>query len=203
MYNKGKYNRQGYNRIGDEGGEDHVSLIGQNTLTLVYDTEVVPITYIGEQYSYANSPWMPFSGFYPNHWLQSRDLNVYFAGNDGYVHRYGVGNTDNGQKIRAHYSTAPITLEAPDLMKRLRWMDIDHEKLPDSFLRILYRMDEEEDWKLLCDLRQTDKYHFVEFPRQLFRKIHLRFENANTGCEFILNSVSLDMVVRGQMKEMV
>ncbi len=204
MFNRGKFNVTGFHWILEMAEDESVGLIGQNVLTMAYDTEIVPITYIGEQYSYANSPWMPFSGFYPNQWLNSRDLNVYFAGNDGYVYQYGVGNTDNGEKISAHYVTAPITLQVPDLVKRLRWIDVDHKKLPDSFLRILYRMDEESDWQLLCDLSQDNlDYPFIEFPRKLFRKIYLRFENAHTGCEFTLNSVSLDMVVRGQQKEMV
>ena len=204
MYNRSKFNVAGFNWIEDGIAEEHVSQIVQNTLTLAYDTEVVPITYIGEQYNYANSPWMPFSGFYPNQWLNGQDLNVYFAANDGYVYRYGVGNTDNEREISAHYVTHPITLNARDLMKRLRWIDIDHEKLPDSFLRILYRLDEEQDWRLLCELNQANpEYRFIEVPRQLFRKIYLRFENAHTGCEFIVNSVSLDMVVFGQQREMV
>ena len=202
MFNRGDYNVAGFNLF--EEVEPYIAAITQNTLTFAYDTEIVPITYIGEQFSYSNSPWMPFSGFYPNQWFRAKDLNVYFGGNDGYVYRYGVGNTDNGSKIAAHYVTAPITLDAQDLMKRLRWIDIDHEKLPDSFLRILYRLDEEQDWRQLCELSQTNpEYRFIEVPRQLFRKLYLRFENAHTGCEFIVNSVSLDMVVFGQQREMV
>jgi hypothetical protein len=203
MFNSGKFNSIGFNRLSDES-EDYTSSIVQNTLTLAYDADIVPITYIGEQYGFSNSPWVPFSGFYPNQWLYTRDLDVYFAGADGYVHRYGVGTDDNGRRIEARYVMPPIDLGHPDLTKRLRYIDIDAEKLPDSFLRIFYRMDDEEDWTLLCELEQGKQKHpFVEFPRQLFRKISLKFENAHTGCEFILNGVTLDLVVRGQMKEMV
>jgi hypothetical protein len=203
MYNESRYHEGGYNRI-REAGEGHVATIGQNTLTLMFDTEIIPLTYIGEQFSYSNSPWMPQSGYYPNCWLAARDTYVYFAGNDGYVHRYGVGTDDNGEKISAHYVVPGITLGHPDLMKRLRWIDIDAESLPDSFLRISYKMDNHEEWTLLCELEQGNlTYPFIEFPRELFRKISLKFENAHTGCEFALNGVTLDLVVRGQMREMV
>jgi hypothetical protein len=202
MFNIEGFNVLPFNSI--EGGEEYSAAVVQNNLTLMFDTEVVPITYIGEQYSYANSPWMPHSGFYPNQWLNSRDLNLYFAGNDGYVYRYGSGATDNGAKIDAHYTVPAINLKSPDLRKRLRWIDIDAERNSGSFMRVWYRTDAEEEWQLLCEIEQGNiTYPFVEFPKPLFRKISFKFENAYTGCEFTLNGFSLDMVIHGQQREMI
>ena len=203
MFNVGKFNELGFNQI-LSGGEQEQPTVAQNTLTLMYDTEIIPITYIGEQQSYANSPWMPMSGFYPNQWYLSQDTNLYFAGGDGYVHRYGVGNTDNGDKIDAYYTIPAISLKVLDAIKRLRWIDFDAESSPNSFMRIYYRADAEEEWNLLCEVEQGNiRYPFVEFPKIYFRKISFRIENGYTGCEFRLNGLSLDLAVRGQQKEFI
>jgi hypothetical protein len=202
MYNSGRFNEVGFNLIEDV--EEYSPLIVRNNLTMVLDTDIIPVEYIGERLPYSNSPWMPQSGFYPNQWLVASNLYLYFAGDDGYVYRYGVGKTDAGQAINAYYVLSAITLEALDLKKRLRWIDIDYEKMTDSFVRVLYKIDDADEWSLLCELDQGEvKYPFVGFPRPLFRKISIKFEASYTGCDFVINGITLDMAIRGQQKEFV
>lgn len=173
----------------------------ENDLTLIYDTDVVPLEYTGEQQAFVNSPWTAHDGFYPLQWLLSSELQLYFAGSDGYVYRFGEGETDDGEKIKDYLVTKAFDLGEPDRKKRLRWIDIDAESMPGSFVRIYYQADDGQ-WKLLCELEQGNfKYPFVKFPKPRFRKLALRFESAYKGCRYKINGVTLDLVARGQQRE--
>ena len=96
-----------------------------NDMTMVYDTEIVPLTYVGEKHSYANTPWTVFRGFVPTQWMVGSDMNLYFASQDGYVYQYGTGLTDVGNAIDAYYTTKLIDLEIPDRIKRIRRLVLD------------------------------------------------------------------------------
>jgi hypothetical protein len=175
-----------------------------NEFHLMYDTDIIPVQYIGEQQAYANNPWSPHSGFHAMQWLYTSDLNLYFAGNNGYVYNFGVGDTDDGEKIDAYYVTKAIDLGNLDRMKKVRWIDVDAEVEPGSILRIDYKTDNDSEWNPLVETDQgSGRYLFIGMPNTLFRKIYLRFSNGYVGCKFRINSFSLDMVVHGQHKEVI
>jgi len=202
MNEKFGFNRMSFNVIIE--AEDYEPEIVQNYITLVFDSDVVPLEYVGEQHAYSQSPWSPCQGFYPNAWLVDRMQNLYFAGDDGYVYSYGVGDSDAGQLISAYYITPPIDLDVPDRKKRVRWIDLDLKAYPGTHLKVFYRKDDDTEWKLLSEVEQKESYHpFVKmYDRPLFRKIQLKFENVD-GQKFVLNSFALDMAVRAQRRELV
>lgn len=173
-----------------------------NLFTLMFDTDVVPVTYIGEQHAFANSPWTVHDGFEPNQWLYTRDLDLYYAGRDGFVYKFGVGDTDNGQTIDAYYVFKEVDLGVPDRKKRIRHVDFDLEKIPGSILRVYYKMDDDPEWTLMAEIDQgTGEYVFLSMPRRLCRTISLKIASGYNQCKFVVNSYSLDMVVRGQHKK--
>jgi len=197
------FNRMPFNRITDVAPAPDLPVGKANDLTLIFDTEVVPLEYLGEQQAYSQSPWTAHDGFSPFQWLLTNDLDMYLAGNDGYVYRLADKATDSGRKINDYYITGSIDLGAPDIRKRLRWIDIDADSFPGSFVRVHYKIDN-NDWVLLCEIEQGNfNYPFVSFPMPMFRKISLKFSSAYKGCTYRINGFSLDMVVHGQHKEMV
>jgi len=202
MFNQGRFNHISFNSIIDVEGYE--ATIVQNALTLVFATDVVPLEYAGEQYSYSNSPWAPLTGYYPNQWMVDREQNLYYAGHDGYVYEHGVGAADGDVPINAYYTVPPIDLGVPDRKKRVRWIDLDLKAYPGTHLRIFYRKDDDTEWKLLGEVEQKESDHpFVKmYDRPLFRKIQLKFENVD-GQKFVLNSFALDMAVRAQRRELV
>ena len=203
MFNLGKYNELKFNQLPSGSVPEPESIVG-NTLVLQYDTDVVPITYIGEQHSFSNSPWTPHDGMDPYQWVLTRDLRLLYASADGNVYQYGIGTTDNTQKIHDYYETKYIDLSMPDRVKRLRWIDIDAEAEPGTILIVSYKIDNDIEWRPFCELEQGNyKYTFVDIDAPMFRKIKLRFESGYTGCKYVINSFSLDMVVHGQHKEVI
>jgi len=197
------FNRLPFNRIQVVAPAPDLPVGEPNDLTFIYDTDVVPLEYLGEQQAYAQSPWTAHDGLAPCQWLLTREMNMYMAGNDGYVYKFGKGTTDSGRKIDSYYVTDAIDLGAPDRRKRLRWIDIDADSIPDSFVRVHYKIDE-GDWRLLCEIEQGNfKYPFVAFPKPAFRKITLKFSSGYVGCTFRINGFALDMVIHGQQKEMI
>jgi hypothetical protein len=179
------------------------AILDPNNYHLMYDTDIVPIEYIGEQHSYANNPWSPHAGFMAMDWLYTSDLNLYFAGADGYVYNFGVNDDDAGEQISSYYVSRAIDLGVKDRVKKVRWIDVDADLEPGTTLKIEYRVDNDEEW---TELVETDlgsgRYLFVGMPKTLFRKIYIRFSNSSLGCRFNVNSFALDMVVHGQHKEM-
>lgn len=197
------FNSLPFNHIPEVAPPSDLPVARPNDLTLIYDTDVVPLQYIGDQQAFTQSPWTPHDGFAPLQWMRSRELNLYLAGNDGYVYEYGVGDTDSGRKIDDYLITAGFDLGSPDLKKRLRWIDIDADSEPGSFVRVYYRVDGGS-WQLLCEIEQGNfKYPFVSFPRPMFRNIELKFSSGYVGCKYKINAFVLDMVVHGQQKEMI
>lgn len=176
----------------------------ENIMSLVYDLDIVPTEYIGEQHYYANSPWMPLEGFYPMDWVMGTDGNLYFASADGYVYQYGVGHLDHQDKIDTYYVSPSIDFGVPDRVKRLRWIEFDAQPIKNSLVRVWYRLDNEEEWAQLCEINSGEiVYPYAKFPRPAFRRMQLKFENAYSGCNFIIHAYSLDVVIRGQQKEMI
>lgn len=206
MFNSRAFNEVQFNRIMEiipwhPGG---FPFSDPNNFHLMYDTDIVPVAYIGEQHSYASNPWSPHRGFTPNQWLYTADLNLYFAGSDGYVYNFGVGDTDAGEMIEAYYVTKDIDMGVPDRMKKARWLDFDSDIVPGSTLRIYYKIDNEPEWTLLTEVDQgSGRYLFAGMPNILFRRIALKFSNGYTGCRFTINSFALDTVIHGQHKEMI
>ncbi len=206
MFNSQPFNRVEFNRIMEiipwhPGG---FPLTDPNNFHLMYDTDIVPVEYIGEQHSYSNNPWSPHAGFQPNQWLYTADLNLYFAGDDGYVYNFGTGDTDAGNKIEAYYVTKDIDLDVPDRVKISRWIDIDCDIEPGSILKVYFRIDGETEWRPLAEIDQgSGRYLFAGMPKIQFRKIALKFANGYLGCKFKINSFTLDMVIHGQQKEMI
>jgi hypothetical protein len=183
---------------------DSFPVVDPNAYHLMYDTDIVPIQYIGEQHSYANNPWSPHRGFDANHWLYTSDLELFFAGSDGYVYRFGVGDTDDGDKIDAYYVTKYIDVGVPDRIKRARWLDVDAEVMPGSILQVYYRIDNESEWRQLTEIDQgSGRYIFTEMPKTAFRKIAFKFMNGYPGCTFRINGFALDVVIHGQQKEII
>ena len=179
-------------------------LVEANNYHLFYDTDIVPITYIGEQQAFANNPWSPHRGYEANHWLYTSDMQLYFAGNDGYVYQFGVTDTDNGDKIDAYYVTKEIDIEVPDRIKTIRWLDVDYDIEPGSILQVYYKIDGEPEWNQLTEIDQgSGRYVFIEMPKMMFRKISFKFANGYTGCRFKINKFALDIVIHGQQKEMI
>ncbi len=179
-----------------------VPLGDPNVFTLMFDTDVVPVTYIGEQHAFANSPWTVHDGFEPNQWLYTRDLDLYYAGRSGFVYKFGESDTDNGDAINAYYVFKAVDLGVPDRKKRMRHLDFDLDKNPGSILQVYYKMDDDPEWTLMAEIDQgTGEYIFLTMPRRLCRKIHLKISNGYKECNFNVNSYSLDMVVRGQQAE--
>jgi len=179
-------------------------IVEANNYHLFYDTEIVPLAYIGEQQAYANNPWSPHKGFGVNDWLLTNELELYFAGSDGRVYKYGDTDTDNDNKIDAYYVTKSIDLDVPDRIKVVRWVDVDYEVEPGSILRVYYRADNDTEWIQLTEIDQgSGRYVFLEMPKLSFRKISFKFANAHTGCKFKINKFALDMVIHGQQKEMI
>lgn len=179
-------------------------ILDPNNHHLMYDTDIIPIQYIGEQHSYANNPWTPHDGFEALDWLYTADLNLHFAGNDGYVYDFGNSDTDDGGQINAYYVSKSVDLGAKDRNKKVRWIDVDAELKEGTRLKIEYSVDDEPEWYPLAETEEgSGRYIFVGVPKSLFRKIRLRFSNASTECDFRINSFSLDMVVHGQHKEMI
>lgn len=177
-------------------------------MTLVYDTEVVPLTYIGEKHSYVNSPWMMHRGYTPTQWLAALDQNLYFASDDGYIYQYGIGDTDAGRPINAYLTTKFIDLQMPDRTKRVRRLILDAQREKDSFIRVDYKIDaEDNDWKLFrenIDLSQPIDRMFFYFPDgrgPLCRKIAFKFSTVYTGSKFRINGFTLDMAVHGHQEE--
>ncbi len=180
-----------------------VPLGDPNLFTLMFDTDVVPVTYIGEQHALANSPWTAHDGFEPNQWLYTRDLDLYYGSRDGFVYKFGVGDTDNGETIDSYYVFKEVDLEVPDRMKRIRHLDFDLDKHEGSILQVFYKMDDDPEWTLMAEIDQgTGKYTFIKMPRRLCRKIKLKVASGYNQCKFNVNSYSLDMVVRGQQKDL-
>ncbi len=178
-------------------------ILSPNNFHLMYDTDIVPVQYIGEQHSYANNPWTPHDGFYVADWLYTSDLNLYFGGSDGYVYNFGVGEHDDGEQIDAYYVCKAIDLGVKDRMKKVRWIDVDATVAEGTTLKIEYRIDNDQEWTQLVETDQgSGRYLFVGLPKTLFRSIALRFSNGGTGCSFRINSFALDMVIHGQHKEM-
>jgi hypothetical protein len=179
-------------------------IVEANNYHLFYDTEIVPLAYIGEQQAYANNPWSPHKGFGVNDWLLTNELELYFAGSDGRVYKYGDTDTDNDNKIDAYYVTKSIDLDVPDRIKVVRWVDVDYEVEPGSILRVYYRADNDTEWIQLTEIDQgSGRYVFLEMPKLSFRKISFKFANAYIGCKFKINKFALDMVIHGQQKEMI
>jgi hypothetical protein len=179
-----------------------------NDLTLVYDTEVVPLTYIGEKHSYANSPWTMHRGYTPTQWLAALDQNLYFASDDGYIYQYGIGDTDAGRPINAYLTTKFIDLQMPDRTKRVRRLILDARREKDSFIRVDYKIDaEDNDWKLFrenIDLSQPIDRMFFYFPDgrgPLCRKIAFKFSTIYLGSKYRINGFTLDMAVHGHQEE--
>ncbi len=179
-----------------------------NNMTLVYDTEVVPLTYIGEKHSYVNSPWMMHRGYTPTQWLAALDQNLYFASDDGYIYQYGIGDTDAGRPINAYLTTKFIDLQMPDRTKRVRRLILNAQREKDSFIRVDYKIDaEDNDWKLFrenIDLSQPIDRMFFYFPDgrgPLCRKIAFKFSTVYTGSKFRINGFTLDMAVHGHQEE--
>lgn len=179
-----------------------------NDVTLVYDTEVIPLTYIGEKHSFANSPWVLHRGYTPTQWLVSQDANLYFASDDGYVYQYGVGDTDVGEMIKVSYSTKLLDLDMADRAKRVRRLTLDARQEKDSYLRIDYRVDNEEGkWRMFrreVDLSEPIDRMFLYFPDgrgPLCRKIAFRFSTVYAGSRFRINGFTLDMAIRGHQEE--
>lgn len=179
-----------------------------NDVTLVYDTEVVPLTYVGEKHSYVNSPWTLHKGFTPTQWLVGQDLNLYFASTDGYVYQYGIGTTDAGKAIEAYLCTKLIDLGTPDKVKRIRRLILDARREEDSFINIEYKIDSESNgWETLCrdvDLSKPIDRMFIYFPnsnRPLCRKIAFKISNSYLGNVFRINGFTIDMAVHGHHEE--
>ena len=180
----------------------------KNDVTLLYDTDIVPLTYIGERHSYANSPWTLHRGYVVNQWLVGRDLNLYFASPDGYVYQYGVGDTDSGETIDAYYTTKLIDLGIPDRKKRIRRLILDASRERESFMRIEYKLDtEDNEWKLFkreIDLSKPIDRMFFTFPDgrgPLCRKIAFKFSTVYSGSKFRVNGFTLDIAVHGHQQE--
>lgn len=204
MFNHGAFNEVQFGIIMElvEYIPPDIPLGKPNNKTLMFDTDVVPITYVGEQYSYANSPWTPHDGMLPYQWVHRRNLQLLFGSNDGYVYRFYDGYEDAGEKIESYYVTKSIDLGVPDRKKRLRWIDIDCDVIHGSVLQVYYRMDDDNEWTLLAEIDQGDgKYKFIRMPRRLCRKVAFKFANGYKACDFRINSFSIDMVVHGQHKE--
>ncbi len=180
----------------------------KNDVTLIYDTDVVPLTYIGEKHSYANSPWTLHRGFVPTQWLVGNDLNLYFASDDGYVYQYGIGHTDAGKIIDAYYTTKLIDLDMPDRVKRIRRLILDSRRERENFMQIEYKVDSEENgWELFrreVDLSKPIDRMFYYFPDgrgPLCRKIAFRFSTVYMGSKFRVNGFTLDIAVHGHQEE--
>lgn len=198
----GGFNQLQFNYIGDIVTAPGLGLPEANEITYIFDTEVVPIEQIGERYEYANSPWTRMDGMSPLQWLVSRTKRLYFVGHDGYLHQYDIGVTNDGNPINAYYVTNALDFDAPNRIKRLRWMELESEAIEGSFLRIFYKIDNGSHWKLLAELDMGhDKYPFIQGPPELFRVIIFKFETAYEGCRFRINTYSLDLAIRGQHKE--
>lgn len=179
-----------------------------NDVTLVYDTEVVPLTYIGDKHSYANTPWTLDRGYTLTQWLVGRDLNLYFASDDGYVYQYGIGDTDVGKPIDAYYTTKLMDLGMPDRAKRVRRLILDVRREKNKFMQIEYKTDaEDSDWQLFrreIDLSKPIDAMFFYFPDgrgPLCRKIAFKFSTVYEGSRFRVNGVTLDIAVRGHQEE--
>ena len=173
-----------------------------NDLTMVYDTDVVPLTYIGDKHSYANSPWMPHRGYVPCQWIVRNDLNLYFGATDGYVYQYGVGDTDGGSAIEAYYTTKFLTLNAPDRVKRVRNVRVEVRPVLESFMLIEYMTEKSSDWERLkqANLGVPSDTAFIPFPNgrgPVCRKFRLKFSTVYTGSKFSVEGYVLDMAVRG------
>lgn len=179
-----------------------------NDITLVYDAEVVPISLIGEKHSYANSPWTLHRGYVPTQWLVGQDLNLYLASADGYVYQYGIGSTDAGKMIEAHYDTKLIDQESPDRTKRIRRLILDAMFERESFMKIEYKVDSEEnEWQMFnseVDLSKPIDRMFFNFPDgrgPLCRKIAFRFSTVYAGSRFRVNGFTLDIAIHGHQEE--
>lgn len=179
-----------------------------NDITLMYDANVIPLTYMGDRHSFANSPWVKHRGFVPNDWIVARDLQMYFGANDGYVYQYGISKADNGREIKAYYVTKRFDLRAPDRMKRFRNLQLDVNRSPDSFMRIEYMTDLDDEWKVLREeigLNNPRLHAQMNFPDgkgPLCRKLALRLSSMFSGSEFTINGLSMDVALRGQQMKM-
>ena len=182
-----------------------VPLSTVNNLTLMFDTDITPIEYIGEKYSYANSPWVLLDGFVPTQWIVRLNLNAYFSSVDGYVYQYGIGNTYNGLKIEDYYTTKYFDFGLPDRRKRIRRMNLDFDPHPGSFLHVYYKADHDDEWTFMAEVDvSTNDFRFVSFPTgkgPLCRKIAFKFASAYTGSRIRVNGFELDVAVHGQQRQ--
>ena len=67
------------------------------------------------EYDLSRSTIMPRTGINAAHWLEYDD-SLLFAGSDGVIYEYGVGNTYNGAQIDAYWATPTYNMGSSDVI---------------------------------------------------------------------------------------
>lgn len=168
-----------------------------NDITLEYDTDVTVPEHIGERYGLSELPWTVHRGFVVNDWLMTKDENIYFASNNGYVYQYGVGYEDDGKEIAAYYTTKGIDLRVPGRLKFFRkiYLDFDYD-FSSGFVIVEYKADNAS-WKRLAEIDLSDEMKNRFWLGVRCRRIAFRLKNVYSGSRFRLFSYTLDVAVRG------